>query len=71
MKGIVKFLNGLPFIVKVILALPILDGLVWGIYRIAKGKLILGLIWIFLGAAVLWIIDIFSLLTTKKISYFV
>lgn len=71
MKEIVKTLNGLPFIVKLILALPFLDGIVWGIYRIAKGKLILGIIWIFLGATILWIIDIYSLLTTKKISYFV
>jgi hypothetical protein len=71
MKEYVKFMNGLPFIAKVILALPGLDGIFWGIYRIAKGKLILGLIWIFLGFAILWIIDLYSLFTTKKISYFV
>ena len=71
MKAYIKFIDGLPWIVKVILALPFIDGLVWGIYRIAKGKVILGIIWIFLGAAILWIIDIFSLLTTKKVSYFV
>ncbi len=71
MKEYVKFMNGLPFIAKVILALPGLDGIFWGIYRIAKGKLILGLIWIFLGFAILWIIDLYSLFTTKKIKYFV
>jgi hypothetical protein len=70
MKDLVKAFDKLPFIVKLILALPGLDGFAWGIYRIAKGKLLLGLIWIFFGWAVLWIIDIFSLLTTKKISYF-
>jgi hypothetical protein len=70
MKEIVKFLDDLPFIVKVILALPGLDGFVWGIYRIAKGKLIEGIIWILVGWAILWIIDLFSLFTTGKISYF-
>lgn len=71
MKEYVKFMDGLPFIAKVILALPGLDGIFWGIYRIAKGKLILGLIWIFLGFAILWIIDLYSLFTTKKVKYFV
>lgn len=71
MKAYVKFLDGLPWIVKLILALPGLDGLVWGIYRIAKGKLILGLIWIFVGTFITWAIDIYSLVTTKKIKYFV
>ena len=71
MKAYVKFMNDLPFIAKVILALPGLDGIFWGIYRIAKGKLILGLIWIFLGFAILWIIDLYSLFTTKKVKYFV
>jgi len=70
MKEIVKFLDGLPFILKVILALPGFDGIVWGIYRIAKGKLIAGIVWIVVGWAILWIIDLFSLFTTGKISYF-
>ena len=70
MKEIVKFLDGLPFIVKVILALPGFDGIVWGIYRIAKGKLIAGLIWIFVGTFITWVIDLYSLFTTKKITYF-
>ena len=71
MKAYVKFMDGLPFIGKVILALPGLDGLFWGIYRIAKGKLILGLIWIFVGTVITWVIDLYSLFTTKKVKYFV
>lgn len=71
MKAYVKFMNNLPFIGKVILALPGLDGLFWGIYRIAKGKLILGLIWIFLGTFITWAIDLYSLFTHKKLKYFV
>lgn len=71
MKAYVKFIDGLPWIVKLILALPGLDGIFYGIYRIAKGKVILGLIWIFLGFAVLWIIDLFSVITEKKVKYLV
>lgn len=68
MNDIVKALDDLPFILKIILALPFLDGIVWGIYRIAKGKVLLGIIWIIFGGF-LWIIDIVSLLLTKKITY--
>lgn len=71
MKAYVKFIDGLPWILRVILALPGLDGIFYGIYRIAKGKLILGLIWIFLGFAILWIIDLYSVLVEKKVKYFV
>lgn len=30
MKNLVKTFDGLPWILKIILALPVLDGLVWG-----------------------------------------
>ena len=32
-----KFLDELPIVLKIILALPFLDGIVYGIYRICKG----------------------------------
>jgi len=70
MKDYIKLIDGLPFILKLILALPILDGIAYGIYRIAKGKLILGIIWIFVGAAILWIIDLYSVIVNGKIKYF-
>jgi len=71
MKEYVKLIDGLPFIIKVILALPIIDGLVYGIYRIAKGKLIFGIIWIFVGTVITWFLDLYSLFTEGKITYFV
>jgi hypothetical protein len=40
MKDIVKFIDGLPLILKVVLALPGIDGIAYGIYRIAKGRII-------------------------------
>lgn len=67
MKEYIKFIDGLPLILKVILAFPALDGIFYGIYRIAKGKVIAGIIWIILGFFILWIIDIYHLLTTGKV----
>ncbi|MFA5542409.1 MAG: hypothetical protein WC008_02450 [Bacilli bacterium] len=69
MKDYVKLIDGLPWIVRLILAFPILDGIVYGIYRIAKGKLIAGIIWIFVGAAILWIIDIVTIVLNGKVTF--
>ncbi len=70
MKEYIRLIDGLPLILKIILALPFIDGIVYGIYRIAKGRLILGIIWILFGG-VLFIIDIVSLILNKgKIEYF-
>ena len=68
-----KWLDSLPFIMKIILALPGLDGIFYGIYRICKGdipNLILGIVWIFAGTAITWILDIVFLLLGKKIFEF-
>lgn len=70
MKEYIKFIDDLPLILKVILAFPALDGIFYGIYRIAKGKVIAGIIWIILGFFILWIIDIYHLLTTGKVQLF-
>jgi hypothetical protein len=78
MKDLVKFFDGLRWIVKLIFALPALDGILWGIYRIAKGLstnntmlVLIGILWIVLGFAILWIIDIVSILLNKKLVWFV
>ena len=78
MKGLVKAFDDLPWILKLIFALPGLDGILWGIYRIAKGLstnntmlVIIGILWIFLGFAILWIIDIVSIILNKKLVWFV
>lgn len=71
MKEYIKFIDGLPLIIKVILAFPALDGIFYGIYRIAKGKLIVGILWIIFGSVILWIIDIFHLITEGKVKFLV
>ncbi len=69
MKEYVRFIDGLPLILRLILAFPGLDGIVYGIYRIAKGRIIIGLLWIFLGFAILWIIDIITILLNGKVTF--
>ena len=70
MKEFRKFIDSLPLIWRIILALPLLDGIVYGIYRICKGNtpnVILGIIWIFAGSAITWVVDLVFLLLGKKI----
>lgn len=65
-----KLIDELPLILRIILALPVLDGIVYGIYRICKGNtpnMILGIAWIFVGATVGWILDIVFLVLGKKL----
>lgn len=77
MKEFVKAMDGLPWIVKIILALPGIDGFAWGIYRLLKGissnnmtLIIAGIVWILVGWAILWILDLFTLITQKNVTIF-
>lgn len=63
--GYCAAIDKLPWILRLIFALPVLDGIIYGIYRICSGvasgsvlKIIMGIVWIFVGAAIFWIIDI-------------
>jgi len=70
MKSLVEAFDKLPLILKVLLALPVVDGIAWGIYRICKGQVIAGIIWIFIGAAIGWLIDMVCLLIWQKVTLF-
>lgn len=68
--SIVSQFENLPWIVKLILALPGLD-IVWAIFRIIKGYttnnlllLIIGILWIAPGVAFGWIIDLVGVILT-------
>jgi len=72
--GFVKAIDGLPWIVKLILALPFAN-VVYGIYRLVKGiakndivLTIAGIIWIFAGWGILWIIDLITVILHGKIT---
>ncbi|MBR6778599.1 MAG: hypothetical protein IKM43_00385 [Clostridia bacterium] len=72
MKGFVKWMDNAPLWLKIILALPGLD-LVWAIYRVVKGAaygkiglIVAGILWIILGWAILWLIDLVSIIIWKS-----
>ncbi len=76
MKEYVRFIDGLPWILRLILALPVFDWIVYGVYRIAKGlnkkdnvMVLVGILWFFIGW-VGFVIDIFTLLVNKKVTFF-
>ena len=73
MKGFVKWFDECPLWLKIIFALPGLD-IIWAVYRIVKGAaygkiwtLIGGILWLLLGWAILWIIDIISIIGWKNV----
>ena len=68
-----NWIDSLPLWLKIILALPVLDGIFYGLYRICKGdipNIVLGLIWIFVGATIFWILDMIFLAFKNKVLEF-
>lgn len=68
MDAYVKAVDGLPLIVKILLAIFV-GPIVYGIYRIAKGKLLIGVLWIIFGYFFVFIIDIVTLVLNGKITF--
>ena len=71
MKDLIKWFENAPIWLKIIFALPGID-IVWAVFRIIKGAtkgnlvlILVGILWIILGWAVLWVIDIVSILIKK------
>lgn len=73
MKKLVKWFDDAPLLIKIILAIPVLD-VVWVVYRIARSLmknsmlgLVLGIILIIVGLPWLWLVDIVTILLTGKV----
>lgn len=73
MKGIIKGFEGLPKIVKVILALPVLD-IVWAFYRLCRSLhrnnalgTVLAIVMLFVCPALFWLVDIITILVANKV----
>ena len=71
MKGLVKWFEDAPLWLKIIFALPGID-IVWAVFRIIKGTLkgkigliLIGILWIILGFALLWVVDLVSIIIKK------
>ena len=67
----IKWFESAPLWLKVIFALPGLD-IIWAIFRIVKGAtkgkigiLIAGIAWLLLGWAILWVVDIVTIILKK------
>lgn len=76
MKDLIKALDNLPWIVKLILCIPALD-IVWAVYRIMKSidasnilGIVLGVLCIFPGAAFIWLVDLVCVILNKKVWWF-
>ena len=70
--GFVSAMDGLSKLVKIILCLPFLN-IIWAIYRIVKGAtegqmiiLVAGILWIFPGSCICWIIDLVTTILNGK-----
>lgn len=73
MKSLIKSIDNLPLIVKIILALPILD-IVWVVYRLIRSivhnnvlGIVLAVLLIVIGLPFLWLVDIITLLVLGKV----
>ncbi len=73
MKDLIKSVDSLPLIIKIILALPGLD-IVWNIYRLLRSLvksnligIVIAVLLICVGWSFLWILDILTLLVTGKV----
>lgn len=74
--GFISAMDSLPWIVKIILCIPVLD-IVWAVYRIVKGAtekktltLVFGILWIIPGSVICWIIDLVTTIIFKKPTVF-
>ena len=68
MKDLIKAFDRLPFILKLILCIPVLD-IAWAVYRIVKGlvkndllTIIVGILWIVPGAVFCWVFDLVTVI---------
>lgn len=67
MKSYLKFYNGLPWIFKLIFAIiPVTAWINAICYRIAKGHVVAGVLCIFFGFNIVWIIDLISVILYGK-----
>ena len=73
MKSIIKTMDNLPKLIKLILAIPALD-IIWMLYRICRSLdknnmvgVILGIVLIFVGIPFMWLIDILCILFKNKV----
>ncbi len=72
-ENVIKTFDNFSKIIKIILALPVLD-IIWAVYRLIKSYekkntigIILALILIIIGIPFLWLIDMISIIIDNKV----
>ncbi len=75
MKDAIKAIDNLPFIVKLILCIPVLD-IVWTVYRLLRSLdaqntvgIVVSII-LFFCAPLVWLIDLICIIVNKKVWWF-
>ncbi len=73
MKSFVKAMDDLPLVVKIILALPMID-IIWVVYRLIKSishenvlGIVLAVLLLVIGIPFLWLIDIITLIINNNV----
>lgn len=76
MKDFIKTFDELNLVVKIILALPLLD-IIWVVYRLIKSidqnntlGIVLAVLLLIFGFPFLWLIDIITLAISNKVLWF-
>lgn len=75
-KDIIKFVDDLPDVAKLILCIPVLN-IVFSVYKLCRSLeskntlwIVLGVLVIFPGASFIWLVDLICLLLYKKVFWF-
>ena len=76
MNDFIKAMDGLPKLVKILLAIPCLD-IIWVIYRLVKSVnandlvfIIIAVLLIVIGLPWLWLVDIITIIVTDNVIWF-
>ncbi len=73
MNNFIKWMDGLPLVLKIIFALPIFD-IIWNVYRLVKScnknnvlGIVLAVVLIIIHVAFVWVVDIITICTKNKV----
>ena len=73
MKSFISAMDGLPKVVKIILAIPFLD-IIWAVYRLIRSLdnkntlgIVLAIVLIIFGIPFLWLIDIICIIINDRV----
>ena len=76
MRDFIKWMEEQPRIIRIILCIFVLD-ISWAVYRIGRAvvnknwlHMVLGIIWVFIGGSIAWILDLIWMILFDHIFWF-